>query len=230
MLATVEARRWAGAGLALGLAAASGIARAEDLATPGQELRPASAEAEPSAAAQVARWVLASSDNGGLPFVVVDKPRALVSVYDGDGRLVGAAPALLGLALGDGSAPGVGDRALSAIHPDERTTPAGRFVASYGAASGQKKVLWIDYATAISLHPVITSEPKERRPERLSTPTAEDNRITYGCINVSGAFYREVVTSTIRDRAIVYILPDVAPLESVFPGYHRWAQTNAAMP
>jgi hypothetical protein len=230
VLAIVEARRWAGAVLALGLAATSGIARTEDLATSSEDVRPAAAEAEPSAAPQVARWVLASSDNGGLPFVVVDKRRALVSVYDSEGLLVGAAPALLGLAAGDGSAPGVGDRALSAIRPDERTTPAGRFVASYGAASGQKKVLWIDYATAISLHPVITSEPKERRPERLSTPTAEDNRITYGCINVSGAFYREVVASTIRDRAIVYILPDVAPLESVFPGYHLWAQTNAAMP
>src|SRR5688572_10815261 len=54
-------------------------------------------------ARQVADWVVDSGDNGHLPFVIVDKVEAKVFVFFADGRLRGAAPALLGLALGDES-------------------------------------------------------------------------------------------------------------------------------
>ena len=89
---------------------------------------PASARtSEPASAtvAQIAEWVAASGDNRGLPFVIIDKVAAEVVVFAADGRLRGAAPALLGLARGDDSAPGVGDRPLASIGPHERTTPAG---------------------------------------------------------------------------------------------------------
>jgi len=68
-----------------------------------------------------------------------------------------AAAALLGLALGDASIPGIGDRALSSIRPEERTTPAGRFVAALDRNSHGKGILWVDYDSAVSLHPVLTS-------------------------------------------------------------------------
>jgi hypothetical protein len=229
----VEARRWAVALMGLCLVGSAGGAWAQDLepsplADPGMEADIAHEDRGPDMASELARWVLASSDNEGLPFIVIDKTRAEVFVYDAEGQLKGAAPALLGSAAGDTSAPGVGDKALSAIRPGERTTPAGRFVSSFGPAYGQPKVLWIDYGTAISLHPVVTSNPKERRAQRLRTPTGGDNRITFGCINVAPAFYRDVVTSTLRSRGVVYVLPESLPIEAVFPAYHLWAQTNAA--
>src|SRR5205085_3804385 len=59
--------------------------------------------------AGMAAWIATSHDNGGLPFIVIDKVAAAVFVFDADGRLLGNAPALLGLAHGDDSAPGVGD-------------------------------------------------------------------------------------------------------------------------
>jgi hypothetical protein len=162
-------------------------------------------------------WVIATHDNGDLPFMVIDKDAAEVFVYDADGQSLGRAPVLIGEAKGDDSVPGVGDRELSNIAPEDRTTPAGRFVAKMGPASGHKRVLWVDYGDAISLHPVITSNKKEHRLQRLNSPTPDDNRITYGCINVPTAFYHKVVAPLVKDtNSVVYILPDTRPLKEVF--------------
>lgn len=194
-----------------------------------RKVEAASVATPTSAATQVARWVIASDDNHGLPFAVVDKAAAKVFVYGASGQLRGMAPALLGLARGDGSAPGIGDRRMAAIRPDERTTPAGRFLAAYGPASGHRKVLWVDYATAISLHPVVTSNPKEQRLKRLQSPTPKDNRITYGCINVSAAFYEKVVRPAFaRTSGIVYVLPEKSPMEEVFPTFRPALRDVAA--
>jgi hypothetical protein len=177
---------------------------------------------EPASATvrQFADWVVATDDDHGRTFLIVDKAQAKVFVFYPDGRLRGAAPALLGLARGDESIPGIGQRPLSKIRPSERTTPAGRFVADLGNDLGQKDVLWVDYAAAISLHRVITTNPKERRLERLATATPLDNRISYGCINVPADFYDGVVQPAFTSAGgIVYILPEVRTLKSVFPGY-----------
>jgi len=166
---------------------------------------------------QLTKWVVSSGDNGGLPFMVIDKTAAAVFVFDAQTQFVGATPALVGSAVGDESDPGVGDRELSAIAPDKRTTPAGRFVAGFGPAYGHKQVLWVDFSTAVSLHPVITGNKKERRLQRLQSPTPDDNRITYGCINVPAEFYANVVSSIFKDtKGIVYILPETKPVSEVF--------------
>jgi hypothetical protein len=124
------------------------------------------------------------------------------------------------LAPGDDSADGIGERALSQIGPEERTTPAGRFVAEFGAASGHRRVLWVDYAHAISLHPVVTSNPKEHRLTRIKSQEAEDHRISYGCINVPATFYERVVLKALAGgTAVVYVLPDTRPIEEVFPAF-----------
>ena len=98
---------------------------------------------------------------------------------------------------------------LSDIRPEERTTPAGRFVASLGYNFKGKDVLWVDYKNAVSLHRVITNNPKERRLERLASPTPLDRRISYGCINVPANFFDNVVKPTFtRTHGIVYVLPE----------------------
>jgi hypothetical protein len=163
-------------------------------------------------------WVAASGDNFGLPYIIIDKVAAEVFVFDPGGQLVAAAPALVGMKVGDESSPGVGDRELSAIPPDDRATPAGRFVAKFGRAAGGRDVLWVDYSTAISLHAVITSIKAQHRAERLKSPTPDDNRITYGCINVPAEFYKEVVKPLFKSKGgVVYILPETKPLSEVFP-------------
>ena len=172
-------------------------------------------------ARHVADWVVDSGDNRSMPFVIVDKTDAKVFVFYADGRIRGAAPALLGLARGDDSIPGVGDRELSDIPPEWRTTPAGRFVASLGRDFHGKDVLWVDYDAAVSLHRVITTMPTERRLQRLATSTPRDNRISYGCINVPTEFYNDVVSPAFAGTfGIVYVLPETRSNSEIFASYY----------
>lgn len=171
-------------------------------------------------ARQIADWVVDSGDSGGLPFVVLDKTQARVFVFHANGQLRGAAAALIGLAVGDDAVPGIGQRKLASIRPEERTTPAGRFVAALDRNLHGGEILWVDYEGAISLHPVITSNPKERRAERLATPTPLDNRISYGCINVPADFFKNVIHPAFtRSNGIVYVLPETRSLRKVFAWY-----------
>ncbi|MEI9989074.1 MAG: hypothetical protein WDM86_03465 [Rhizomicrobium sp.] len=164
----------------------------------------------------VADWVVASGDNHGLPFAIVDKIRAKVFVFDNVGQLRGATFALLGTARGDDSVPGIGSRKLSAIGPQDRTTPAGRFVAALGHDFKQD-ILWIDYGASISMHRVITGNPGDHRLQRLATPSPLDKRITYGCINVPVKFYEDVVLKTFTGtNGVIYILPEIKKIADVF--------------
>lgn len=171
-------------------------------------------------ARKLADWVVDSADNGKLPFMIIDKVQARVFVFDAQGQLRGAASALLGLAIGDHTVPGIGQRKLSSIRPEERTTPAGRFVASLDRDVHGQEVLWVDYDSALSLHRVVTGQPKERRAERLATPSPLDNRISFGCINVPVKFYEQVVSPSFTGtNGIVYILPETRSAREVFGSY-----------
>lgn len=166
---------------------------------------------------QIARWATTEHDSQGLPFVIIDKRNAKVFVFDRQGRLTGATSALLGLSRGDVSVPGIGQRRLATITPEERTTPAGRFQASLGH-DFEQDILWIDYDAALSLHRVIVGNAKDRRRERLASESPLDNRISYGCINVPAAFYDRVVIPAFAGTVgIVYILPETRPITDVFP-------------
>jgi hypothetical protein len=171
-------------------------------------------------ARHIADWVLHSGDHRSMPFMIVDKVEAKVFVFDGEGRFKGAAPALLGMARGDHTVPGIGERALSTIRPEERTTPAGRFVASLDRNLHGEEILWVDYESAVSLHRVVTGKAKERRAERLATPTPLDNRISYGCINVPVKFYENVVSRAFTGTyGVVYVLPETRSAREVFASY-----------
>jgi len=170
-----------------------------------------------SYARALARWVMQSGDHQGGSFVVVDKKQAHVYVFNSRGQLQGAAPALLGSALGDDPVAGIGDRPLSKILPHERTTPSGRFVAGLGHNIHNQAILWVDYDQAISLHPVRSVNAAERRLERLTSPSVHDNRISYGCINVPLSFFQKVVVPAFRTGpGIVYVLPEIRPIREVF--------------
>jgi hypothetical protein len=169
----------------------------------------------------MADWVVASADNGSLSFVIIDKKDAEVFVFDRQGQILGAAPALLGLAVGDDSAPGVGDKPLSAIPPKDRTTPAGRFVAYVGHDPGKPNFVWVDYKNNIALHRVVAGVPRDHRLQRLASPTPLDNRISFGCINVPVDFFEQTVLPEFKGRkGIVYILPEIKATRDFFPHYY----------
>ena len=61
----------------------------------------------------------------------------------------------------------------------------------------------------------------EQRRERMLSPAPDDNRITFGCINLPKAFYGKVVRPLFQKKGgYVYVLPDTKPLEAVFPLLH----------
>ena len=82
---------------------------------------------------ELARWAVDSADHGGMPFAIVDKRGATLNVFDGNGRLLGATPAL----------PGRDELAAVERGLVERTERA--------ALAGAELVVWTEAATMV--HP-----------------------------------------------------------------------------
>lgn len=202
-----------GLALVAGSAAARGQTSAARLPGAGW---PRSAHASEQAA-QLVRWALGSNDHRQQPFAVVDKPAARIHVFAADGQWLGSAPVLLGSAYGDTSAPGIGERPLAQIRPEERTTPAGRFASEPGRNTRGDDLVWIDYDSAVSLHRVRSVHLGERRQQRLASQQAAERRISNGCVNVAHAFYDRVIAPTLgRTPGVIYVLPDSTPLATYF--------------
>ena len=178
---------------------------------PIDSLQVASAEVN-----SVTRWIIDSRDNVGLPFLLIDKVNAQVFAFSPAGQLQGTAPVLLGMARGDHSiAPN--DAKMSAMPPQVRITPAGRFVSRLAIDSHGKELLVLDYDASLSLHPVVKGTPAERRAERLKSVTSQDNRVSFGCINAPAAFYSTVVSPAFTNtKGIVYVLPETGPASELF--------------
>jgi hypothetical protein len=182
-------------------------------------------------ARQVANWVVTSGDNRKLFFVILDKANTKVFVFEPSGKLRSATPVLIGAARGDDSVDGIGGRPIAEVQPQERTTPAGRFLAEPGRNATGEDVVWVDYDAAVSMHRVRTTEPKERRLERLASATTDDNRISYGCINMPVAFFETVLKPAFNaSYGVVYVLPEVKPLAEVFPAAHALALRQGTAP
>lgn len=176
---------------------------------------------QPTRAARlVANWAVATQDHRNHSFVVIDKKDARVYVFGPDGRLRDSAPALLGSAQGDDSFPGIGDKPLAQIRPEEKTTPAGRFVAEPGRNTNNEDIIWVDYDAAVSMHRIRPTVATERRLERLASLTTEDNRISFGCVNLPVSFFEGVLSPAVAQTgAIVYVLPEVKTVQEVFGAY-----------
>ena len=177
-------------------------------------------------AKNLADWISESGDNQDLPFMVVDKKETRVYLFHADGKLNSSTRALMGTMIGDDITPGVGNKKLADITVEERTTPAGRFGSYLGFSLTKSELLWIDYESGVSMHPVITSNPKEHRLQRLADSNSSEHRITYGCINVSNLFYKEHVHQIFAiTGGVVYILPEIHSILKVFgPEAARFSQ------
>jgi hypothetical protein len=143
-----------------------------------------------------------------LPFLVVDKANAQIYAFTRFAQLKATAPILLGMGRGDELRVSSNTR-MSAMSPEKRITPAGRYVSWLVTDAHGKQVLSIDYTNAISLHIVVKGTPAEQRAARLASVTSEDNRISFGCINVPPGFFIDVVHPDFTPaQGIVYVLPE----------------------
>ena len=207
-------------GIALGLVAllANSAIYAAGVASPA--LAGFSQQGASTAVKYVQAWIADSGDNHRTPYLIVDKVNARVFAFDARGDFLGAEPVLLGLGRGDSITAGTGNQTLSTIRPQDRATPAGRYVAALDLDVRGKPILLIDYGASIALHPVVTNNPSERRVQRLGSATSDDNRISYGCINVSLKFFNDVVSPLFtRIGGVVYILPERGKASETFGSY-----------
>jgi len=165
----------------------------------------------------VAQWVAESRDNKNLPYVIVDKKDARVFVFGPHGRMLGDAPALLGLARGDHAAPGVGKLPPSRIPAADRTTPAGRFETEPGINLDGEDVIWMDYDAGLAMHRLRPDAAQEARLRRLAAKAPDAHRVSAGCVVLPVSFYDSVVKPTLaRSRGVVYVLPETRPVREVF--------------
>lgn len=182
-------------------------------------------------ARHIANWVVDSGDNQQLFFVIIDKKNTRVFVFDPSGNLRGATPVLIGSAKGDDSVTGIGGRPMAEVQPHERTTSAGRFMGEPGRNASGEDVVWVDYDAAISMHRVRTVEPSERRLERLASLTTDDNRISYGCINMPVEFFDNVLKPAFNaNYGVVYVLPEVKSVAEVFTSAYDVAARRGVTP
>jgi hypothetical protein len=190
----------------------SGIKTADPLPASLDRLLSASPEVQATA-----QWIADSKDNVKLPFIIVDKSNAQVYAFTPYAQLKATAPILLGAGVGDKVlvAP---DAPMSAIPPQKRITPAGRYVSKLALdPHANHVILSIDPHNLISLHIVAPGTPAQRRAERLASVTSSDNRVSFGCINVPPGFFNTVVDPDFRPgQGIVYILPETTTAAQQF--------------
>lgn len=167
---------------------------------------------------QAWQHIVQAADHRGLPFAIVDKQQALLTVFDGRGHPIARTPVLLGLAPGDDITPGVGQRAQTGnVAPQERTTPAGRFEAEPGRNVQGEDIVWLDYDAAFAIHRLRPGPSKQAREQRLASPRLADRRVSLGCVVVPVPFYENVIAPVLgRGRSVVYVLPETRPLQTLF--------------
>lgn len=178
---------------------------------------------------QVANWSVHSGDHQKMAIVIVDKKDARVWVFDPQGKLLASTPALLGSAIGDQSVPGIGEKPLSLVRPEEKTTPAGRFIAEPGVNLKGEDIVWVSYDLAVSMHRVRPTVKSERRLERLASSSPADNRISFGCINLPPKFFEGVLSPAVHKYgAVIYVLPETRPPGELFGSYDVPPPTHLA--
>lgn len=181
----------------------SGIQTAAAMPAPMDRLQSASREV-----LDTVQWVGATKNNEGLPFVVVDKVNARVYAFTPAAQLKATAPVLLGAGTGDMMLVSP-DAPMSSMPPQKRITPAGRYPSRLVIDNHGKVVLLVDGPNLITMHVVAKGTPTQRRAERLASVTSDDNRVSFGCINVPPAFFATVLDPDFRPaKGVVYILPE----------------------
>jgi hypothetical protein len=171
---------------------------------------PAEAKAKMSPTAQAVYSAMAPvAMKSGKWFMVADKPNGMLHIFKEDGSHALSDPTLYGKDKGD-----VLD-AVSSLDGGPKITPAGKFTmkespAAYAGGTSLILMESKDYTGYIAVHAADTSTPSENRLGRLATPSAEDNRISYGCINTKhDTFINEIKPNISKlDGGMMFILPE----------------------
>lgn len=164
---------------------------------------PTEANAATPTETAVVQNIVGRSDNQGKQFIVADKQAGTLTMYTASGQQITSTPALFGKTAGDSVS--------------SKNTPSGRFETKQANVStegygGSAQVLTQNgqnlqlSGSSYAIHRVYTKYASENRQGRLDTPTATDNRISLGCINVPVDFYDTYLNSD--QDTVVYVMPE----------------------
>jgi len=151
------------------------------------------------------------------PFILVDKPTATAYIFNKDGVLQKSFPVVLGAAIGDSA----NQADVNSTRPGKyATTPAGRYNLKYGGGSEEDYINYHNKAyyltdsktgklakNGVSLHIVYQGE-LEKRTKALNTPTPNDNRLSWGCVNVDEKIWDESIAPIVDSGLDVIITRD----------------------
>jgi hypothetical protein len=147
----------------------------------------------------------------GKWFMVADKPNGMMHIFKEDGSHALSDPTLYGKDKGDVM------EAVSSLEGGAKITPAGKFTLQSKPSeyAGKQMLVLVeskDSTGYIAIHAADTSDLSENRLGRLDTPTAEDNRVSYGCINTKhDTFVNKIVPNIDSlDGGLIFVLPETA--------------------
>jgi len=146
----------------------------------------------------------------GKWFMVADKPNGMMHIFKEDGSHALSDPTLYGKDKGDTLAE------TSSLAGGAKITPAGKFTLQESPDAkfvGNTTLILVeskDSTGYIAVHAADTSNLSENRLGRLETPSAEDNRISYGCINTKHDTFVNKIKPNIAklDGGLIFVLPD----------------------
>jgi hypothetical protein len=164
----------------------------------------------------VADWRLRSGTK--VPFLVAEKPTGLIYAFDAKGVLLAKAPALYGKTVGDALLAGSETKTVDQTTDAEKITPAGVFKGKGESVYGAPGVNFLKQENSfIAIHTVYLGTKSERRMERLKSDTGADNRVSYGCINATPDFVKNVLDKHFGGESEVIVLPETQQVEKFFP-------------
>jgi N12 class adenine-specific DNA methylase len=159
-----------------------------------------------------------TAKTSGKGFIIADKPAGMMHVFAADGSLIAQDTALYGKDKGD-------RMGVSSLKGGPKVTPAGGFALRWAeseyAGGQQLELVGSEDAdgAVIAVHAAWLGDPKEKRAERLASLTADDNRISYGCINSAhDTFLNKVLPEAPNlDGGMAFVLPDESDAGALFP-------------
>jgi hypothetical protein len=182
---------------------------------------PANAKAKMSPLAQsVYESMAPTAQASGKGFMVADKPNGMLHVFNADGSMLVQDAALYGKDVGDV------ESKVSSLQGGAKITPAGKFMLSTTVDSEYAGGMRLDLVETsspdgvIAVHAAWLGNAKDAREARLKSPSAADNKISYGCINTThDAFLKSILPNIDKfNGGMLFILPDATAMTAeMFP-------------
>lgn len=142
-------------------------------------------------------------------YVIVDKPRAQMYVIGKDKKILAEFPVILGKSLGEGLNTADANSPIAT----NATTPAGKFKLGHKDINPSDiieykgKVFSIYGTDALKIHITYPLE-YAKRTAALNSETPTDNRLSWGCINVSQENFDKYLAGNVTENTTLFITPD----------------------